>query len=227
MAELAAETGKRMPEPVVTEPIRPHSIAERLGTVIQNLPTGGVTLLEIRDLIGRDGLMMLAAFLTLVFLVPVSIPGVSTVFGAGILMIGFARLIGRDLWIPKRIGNRMVSAERLRGALNRGLSTFRKLERISRPHRASWATSSRFARFINDAGIVVGAILLMAPFGFVPFSNTLPAIAILLLVIGILQSDGLTVIAGHVSILLTMVYFAILIGGGGVAIKAAFDRFFG
>lgn len=216
-----------MTETVLNETSRPHSIAERLGTVIQSLPSDGVTLLEIRDLIGRDGLMMLAAFLTIVFLVPVSIPGVSTVFGAGILMIGFARLIGRDLWIPKRIGSRTVSADRLRGALNRGLSTFRKLERISRPHRASWATSSRFARFINDAGIVVGAILLMAPFGFVPFSNTLPAIAILLLVIGILQSDGLTVIAGHVSILLTMVYFAILIGGGGVAIKAAFDRFFG
>ena len=62
-----------MPEPVVTETIRPHSIAERLGSVIQSLPTDGVTLLEIRDLIGRDGLMMLAAFLTIVFPVPVSL----------------------------------------------------------------------------------------------------------------------------------------------------------
>jgi hypothetical protein len=210
-----------------TEAAAHHSIAERLAAVIHNLPPHGVTLHEIRDLIGRDGLMMLAAFLTIVFLVPVSIPGVSTVFGAGILLIGFSRLIGRDLWLPRKIGSRTVSAEKLRGALHRGLNTFRKLERISRPRRLDWATSSRLARLVNDFGIVVGAILLMAPFGFVPFSNTLPAIAILLLAIGILQSDGVSVIAGHVSIVLTMVYFAILIGGGGVAIKAAFDRFFG
>lgn len=210
-----------------TETARHHSIAERLSVVIHSLPPHGVTLHEIRDLIGRDGLMMLAAFLTIVFLVPVSIPGVSTVFGAGIFLIGFSRLVGRDLWIPGKIGRRTVSAEKLRGALHRGLNTFRKLERVSKPHRLDWATSSKFARVVNDFGIVVGAILLMVPFGFIPFSNTLPAIAILLLAIGILQSDGVSVIAGHVSIVLTMVYFAILIGGGGVAIKAAFDRFFG
>lgn len=214
-----------MRKPAPLEPHRPPSIAERLGSVVHDLPDHGVTLHEIRDLIGRDGLMMLAAFLTIVFLVPVSIPGVSTVFGAGILLIGFSRLTGRDLWLPSRIGSRTVSAARLRGALHRGLSTFRRLERVSRPHRLGWATSSRFACLVNDAGIVVGAILLMAPFGFVPFSNTLPAIAILLLTIGILQSDGVTVIAGHVAILLTMAYFAILIGGGGVAIKVAIERF--
>lgn len=224
---MACGAGGQMPDPIVTQPVRAHSIADRLGVVIQELPSGCVTLLEIRDLIGRDGLMLLAAFLTLVFLVPISIPGVSTVFGAGILMIGLARLIGRDLWIPKGIGSRTVSSERLRTALHRGLRTFRKLERISRPHRLAWATSPRIAQCLNDGGIVLAAVLLMAPFGFVPFSNTLPAIATLLLVIGILQKDGLTVIAGHLAILLSMAYFAILVGGGGVAIKAAFDRFFG
>ena len=206
---------------------RNHSIAERLERVIHALPNHGVTLHEIRDLIGRDGLMMLAAFLTIVFLVPVSIPGVSTVFGAGILLIGFSRLIDRELWIPARIGQRTVSAERLRGALHRGLATFRKLERISRPHRLGWMIASRGARVVNDGGIVLGALLLMVPFGFIPFSNTLPAIAILLLAIGILQGDGLTVLAGHVANLLTIAYFALLIGGGGVAIKAAVERLLG
>ena len=55
------------------------------------------------------------------------------------------------------------------------------------------------------------ALLLMAPFCFVPFSNTLPAVAVLLLCIGLLQRDGLCVLLGHVMNLLTMAYFAALV----------------
>ena len=49
---------------------------------------------------------------------------------------------------------------------------------------------------------------LMAPLGLIPFSNTLPGIAILLLAAGISQRDGLVVLAGHVMVVLTIVYFA-------------------
>ncbi|MFZ2491790.1 MAG: exopolysaccharide biosynthesis protein [Thermoanaerobaculia bacterium] len=207
-----------------------HSLlapGDRLEAAIAALPPDGVTLAEIRDLVGQDGLMLLTAFLTIVFLVPVSVPGVSTVFGAGILLIGLSRLFRRDLWIPRRIGARSVGTERLRGALGRGLKAFRKMERFSRPGRATWAILPPLARVINDLGLVVGAVLLMAPFGLIPFSNTLPAIALLLLAVGTLQSDGLCIVFGHLSIVATILYFALLITGGGVAIMVAMERLFG
>ena len=50
----------------------------------------------------------------------------------------------------------------------------------------------------------------MAPFGFVPFSNTLPGIAVLLLALGMIQRDGLVVMAGYVMMFGTMVYFTVL-----------------
>jgi hypothetical protein len=205
-------------------PADPRSPADQLEATIEALPPGAVTLAQVRDLVGNDGLMLLAAFLTIVFLVPVSVPGVSTVFGAGILLIGVSRLFRLELWLPKRIERRLVATDRLRAALRRGLVWFRRLERISRPHRISWAASEGAVRVVNDCAIILGAALLMAPFGLIPFSNTFPAIALLFLAIGSLQRDGLFILIGHVSNLVTIAYFALLIGGGGYALVSFIQR---
>ena len=201
------------------------SLAGRLRLVTNGLPPGGVTLAELRDLVGEDGLMVLTAFLTLVFMVPVSIPGVSTVFGAGILLIGISRVFGRTLWLPSAIARRVVSSEKVRAAFDRGLVWFRRLERVSRPHRMPWLTASGVIGAVNNLGLVLGAVLLMMPFGLIPLSNTLPAIAILFFAIGTLQRDGVSILLGHVMNVVTIAYFALLIGGGGVLIQQAFQHF--
>jgi hypothetical protein len=200
------------------------TLADRLRLVTEQLPPGGVTLSEIRDLIGRDGLMLLTALLTLVFMVPVSIPGVSTVFGGGIMLIAVSRLLGRTLWLPRSIEKRLVSSEKLRTAFARGLVWFLRLERVSRPHRLKWLTSDGILGIANDGALVLGAVLLMMPFGLIPLSNTLPALAILLFAIGALQRDGVCVLLGHVMNLVTIVYFALLIGGGFVVLQQAWQH---
>lgn len=202
------------------------SIAERIGHAIHGLPEGGVTLARIRDLIGHDGLMVLTAFLTVIFLVPVSIPGVSTVFGGAILLISITRLLGRSLWLPKKLEEREVSSDKLRSAFERGLRWFKRLEKISRPRRMAWLTGPGLIGVINNAGLILGALLLMAPFGLIPFSNTLPAVAILFFAIGFLQRDGVCILLGHLSNVATIIYFAILIGGGAVAIQKAWHALF-
>jgi hypothetical protein len=201
-----------------------RSAAEKLEAAIEALPAGSVTLAQVRDLVGSDGLMVLTAFLTIVFLVPVSVPGMSTVFGAGILLIGVSRLFRLELWLPGRIERRLVSTEGLRSALRRGLVWFRRLERVSRPQRLPWAASEGPVRVVNDCAIILGAALLMAPFGLIPFSNTFPAVAILFLAIGSLQRDGLFILLGHLSNLVTIAYFALLIGGGGYAVLEIIKR---
>ena len=206
---------------------RHASFGEKLEAVIAALPQERVTLAEIRDLVGQDGLLLLTAFLTLVFMVPVSIPGVSTVFGGAILLIGVSRLLGRNLWLPGFMTQRVLPADKVRAALGKGGKWLHRLERVSRPRRLSWMVSAGLMDGLSNAAIVLGAILLMAPFGLIPFSNTLPALALLFLSIGLLQRDGLFILLGHLSNLVTIVYFAFLLLGGGVAIKELWQRFFG
>lgn len=196
-----------------------ESLGEQMDGIIERLPTGSLTLGELMDVFGDEGLLLLTVLLTLVFLVPVSIPGVSTVFGLAILLIGFSRLRARPLWLPRRVREKELPAAKLRPALSAGTVWVRRLDRISHPHRLPFLVQGRAAEMSLDLAFILAALLLMLPFGFVPFSNTLPGIALLFYAIGAIQRDGVAVLLGHLSTVATIVYFTVLIAGGGLALR--------
>ena len=57
------------------------SLGEQLVDIIERLPPDALSLQELLDVFSDEGLLLLTILLTLIFLIPVSIPGVSTVFG--------------------------------------------------------------------------------------------------------------------------------------------------
>lgn len=199
-------------------------ISRKLRNLVRSLPPTGITLSELIHRVGNDGLLILAALLTLVFLIPVSIPGVSTVFGAAILLIGLSRLFGRELWIPARLKHRTIATKKLRPLLRKSLSWLGKIERVSKPNRIPWLVAGGSVQHLNNAALILGAVLLMMPFGLIPFSNTFPAVALLFLAIGLLQRDGVCVLLGHISNVLTILYFGVLIAGGGLALRELIAR---
>ena len=201
-----------------------EALSLRIRALIRSLPRTGITLSELVHRVGNDGLLILAALLTLVFLIPISIPGVSTVFGAAILLIGLARLLRRELWIPERIAHKTIATRKLRPMLRKALPLLHRLERVSRPNRIAWLVANGPAERMNNASLILGAVLLMMPFGLIPFSNTFPAVALLFFAIGLLQRDGVCVLLGYIANVLTIVYFALLIGGGGLALRERVGR---
>ena len=203
------------------------SLGDQLGAIIAHLPPDTISLGELLDVFGDEGLLLLTVLLTLVFLIPVSIPGVSTVFGAAILLVGISRLFGRELWLPARLRTRRLPADKLRPGLERGMEWVRRMERISRPHRLPSLASGRGIDTLNNLAFILAALLLMAPFGFVPFSNTFPAVALLLYAVGLIQRDGGAILLGHLANIATIVYFGVLIGGGGLAAHQLLQRFTG
>lgn len=203
------------------------SLGEQLAAIIDHLPEDKLTLGELLDVFGDEGLLLLTILLTLVFLIPVSIPGVSTVFGAAILLVGISRLIGRPLWLPKKLKDKALPADKLRPGLTRGMVWVQRLEKISRPYRLRVFVEGRAQDLFNNLAFILAALLLMAPFGFVPFSNTLPGLALLFYAVGLIQRDGGAMLLGHLANILTIVYFGILIGGSSVAAHELFQRFSG
>ncbi|SDA97268.1 Uncharacterized conserved protein [Algoriphagus alkaliphilus] len=195
------------------------SFSEKFKKIINKIPDKNLTLSEIVDLLGDDGLLLFAALLSVIFLIPVSIPGFSTVFGGVIFFIGVSHLINQRFWLPNRIKNKIISAEKLRTALNDGLKWFHFLEKISKPHRLNILINNKIASKINGLMLLLGSVLLMLPFGLVPFSNTLPALIIFFLSIGTLQKDGIVIIFGYFSVLGTFVYFGFLFSSIILAFK--------
>lgn len=199
------------------------SLGEQLAAIIRDLPADTLTLGELLEVFGDEGLLLLTMLLTLVFLIPVSIPGVSTVFGAAILLVGISRLLGRPLWLPARLMRKALPADKLRPGLAGGMVWVRRLETISRPHRLRMFVDGRAQSLVNNLAFILAALLLMAPFGFVPFSNTLPALALLFYAVGLIQRDGGAMLLGHLANIGTIIYFGVLIGGGGVAVRELFQ----
>lgn len=181
--------------------------SELLEDIIHSIKGEHITLRDLLSMMGESGLLLLCAFLSLPFLFPVSIPGVSTVFGAGIVLISAAITLNRLPWLPQKVADRRLESGKLRPVLERGVKFLRKIDRFFKP-RMIGLTSGAVMNRVNGLVLMGAGILLMAPLGLIPFSNTLPGIAILLLAAGISQRDGLVVLGGYVMVVLTIVYFA-------------------
>lgn len=193
------------------------TLLETLEDVIDRLPPGTISLAEVFDMIGREGLLIFCVFLTLPFMIPVTIPGVSTVFGFAILLLGIGISIHRRPWLPDKIMKRPFPSDKMKTVLAKGIIWVRRLEKVSRP-RLLALTHGPVMHSVNGLLLIAGAILLMAPFGLIPFSNTLPGLAILFLALGMLQRDGRSILIGYATIVLTVFYFAFLLLGGSVLI---------
>lgn len=187
-----------------------------LQDVINAMDEEHVTLRQILERMGESGLLLLCGLLSLPFLVPVSIPGVSTVFGAGIVLIGIAITFNRFPWLPEKVADRKLERARLVPVLERGLNILRKVDRFVRPRLPGLTVGSVVNR-INGLILTAAGVLLMMPLSFIPFSNTLPGVAILLLSTGISQRDGVVVALGHLMVVLTLVYFGALAYGAYAA----------
>ncbi len=186
-----------------------ENLAGVLQKLIDRLSGKTITLRELMEAIGEQGLLLMCAIASLPFLIPVSIPGVSTVFGAAIILISLAITLNRLPWLPRRILDREMETARLVPALQKGVNIVSKLDRFIRPRMPALTTGLVMNR-VNGLAIMAAGVLLMMPLGFIPFSNTLPGVAILLFSAGMIQRDGATVLGGYLFLVLTTVYFAAL-----------------
>jgi hypothetical protein len=185
-------------------------LSETLGSVASSITGSSVTLRQLFAMIGEQGLLLFCILLIIPFLLPVSIPGVSTVFGAVIILISIGVTLNRVPWLPARLMDREFDAAQLVPALQKGAQMLTRVDRIIRPRLRALTEGSVINR-INGLALLLGGILLIFPFGLIPFSNTLPALAILFLSVGILQRDGVFILLGYVMLVVTIVYFSALL----------------
>ncbi len=182
------------------------TLSATLARTAQSLNSEKVTVRQLMEAVGEQGLLFFCMILTIPFLLPVSVPGVSTVFGLVIILIGVGVTLNRLPWLPARLMQRQMDAANLREALVKGSNVFGRLDRIVRP-RLTWLTEGAVINRVNGLALIFGAVLLLFPFGLIPFSNTLPALAILFLAVGMLQRDGFFILLGYIMLVVTVVYF--------------------
>jgi hypothetical protein len=180
-----------------------------------------ITLGELIQRIGMHGMYTMCIALALPFVFPIAIPGLSTVFGAIIVLAGISAASGRPLWLPRRIAQWQIPRAQLMPILLRAERLITRLRRLAQP-RFSALTGTRAAR-VNGTLMIIAGIFVMLPLGLIPLSNTLPAIGTILLSIGMLQRDGLFISGGALFVLLTVFYMGSLALGAGTLVIAGID----
>ena len=164
-----------------------------------------VTLRELFALLGEQGLLVFCGVLSAPFLLPVTLPAMSAVFGAPMLLIGFAVMVSRVPWLPVRLLDYRMPAETVRQVLGKVRGWALRFEHLVRP-RLLGLSGSATINVINGGLIIMDVLLLMAPLPLVPFVNSVPALAIILLCFGMAERDGAVITLGYFVSLVSLAY---------------------
>jgi hypothetical protein len=185
-----------------------------------------VTLRELLGYVGEQGLLVFCAVLAAPFLIPVSLPFMSTALGLPMLLIGFAVTVNRVPWLPQRLLDHALPSAVVQQVLARIARWAERVEHLIRP-RMLGLTGSPGINVINGGLLLLSVLLLMAPLPLVPFANTLPGIAIMLLALGMAERDGVVLLCGYLIAILSAAYIGILMAlvvyagmNAGAAIEA-------
>jgi len=150
---------------------------------------------SIGDLLASMDARAMGALL-LIFALPnvlPSLPGTSGILGLPLVYLTSQMMLGRLPWLPKFIANRSVTRHDFAALIDRIEPWLTRSERFLRP-RLGLLVHENAERLIGAVALVLSVILLLP----IPFGNMLPALAISLFALGLMEHDGVWIIAGTV-----------------------------
>jgi hypothetical protein len=186
--------------------------------------------LTVNGLIDRThgrGLYLVVILFALLFIVPISIPGVSTVLGLAVAILSFRLALGLAPRLPRFFGDRPLPAGVRQKILSGGAKFLRFIEKLVRPRRTRWLGTPA-ARVVN--GLVLGFLgcLLALPFPpLPPLTNSLPSYAIILIAASAMEEDGALIWVGYTVALGAVVYLTFIAAALQQAVIKVYDWFRG
>lgn len=180
----------------------PLSISDELEAWLQS--EGDRTLGGLIDVFEKRAFAIVFVVLMGVPALPLPTGGATHVFEVIVVLLALELMAGRDqIWLPRRWRARKISTD---GRFIRALvKTIRRLERFSRP-RLRFVFGHRLSNIVFGLAVAGGAI---AAFLAPPFTglDTLPALGVVVVSLGVLLEDFLFVAIG------------LLVGAAGVFLE--------
>lgn len=131
---------------------------------------------------------------------PLPVVGLSAFVGIPLMLVSAQLMLGfRQPWLPRWILKRSFKRQHFEKPIYRVLRHLEKLERFFKP-RWQFFTHPAFERLIGLL-LVVLAVIIALP---IPFGNMLPAIAVVLVCLGMIEKDGLVLAISSVIICLIL-----------------------
>ncbi|WP_151718178.1 exopolysaccharide biosynthesis protein [Gemmobacter serpentinus] len=140
-------------------------------------------------------------------------PGLAAVLGLPLIYLSSQLMLGRQPWLPGFIAHRSMTRDTFRNIVAKAAPVLNRAEKMLR--QRWWPLVSPGAERVLGFVCLALAVLLSLP---IPLGNLLPAAAICVIALALLERDGLWVIVG---LLATIAAFAWVGGMGYALVKSA------
>ncbi|TAH37794.1 MAG: exopolysaccharide biosynthesis protein [Alphaproteobacteria bacterium] len=204
-------------------PLNPPSLAndnyrKSVSTLLENFGASHqeskVTIGHLVDALGSRGYGLLILVLDLPNLIPLPLPGLSTIFGVPMALISLQLLLGlKRPWLPKSVMERGIDKENFQKLFSKARPIIEKVERILRP-RLMGLTHPYMKPAVGLAILVMAATMSLP----IPLGNLVLAIPIALIALGMIEKDGLFVLLGMIVGAMALAFNAtvVLLGVEGI-----------
>lgn len=139
-----------------------------------------------------------------------ALPGTSVILGAPLVLLAAQLAFNQQPWLPGFISRRSMARSDFQAMIGRIRPWLQRAERMLRPRAGALALPPM--EYLVGLVCLLLAIVVLLP---IPLGNMLPALAISILALGILERDGYWIVAGLVAatasaVLVSGVLFATL-----------------
>lgn len=193
------------------------STSDVLQLILREKAGGRIALGDLVEAMGERAYGALLLLFAIPNVIPVAIPGWSTVFG--LPMILFAGQLATGLhrpWLPRWLADRSISHQDFEKVALKVLPSLIRAERLLKP-RLLPLTEWSGERAIGVVCLIL-AIVITLP---IPLGNMLPGLAVTILALGLIERDGVAVLLGHALSLVSLAIVAAVVAAIALAILKA------
>lgn len=194
-------------------------LSKELVELVEGLDGEDTTLGGLLEHIGDRGFGLLLLVLALPAALPIPAPGYATPFGVLMVILGFQMVLRKTSpSIPDFFAKRTVRYGLLSFSIKNGHLPLRVVEFLIRPRLRSISRNRGFRSAVGVIIMAMGAFMSLP----IPLTNTAPSFVIFVLAAGLLEEDGLMLLAGILlapvaaSIAVGALYVAVTLGPGAV-----------
>ena len=191
--------------------------------ILRTWPTDRLTFGELIEALGQRGYGALIVLLALPNLLPFWVPFLSPLVGVPMFIVCAQLAFGRTTpRLPDMVARRSMRGAALLGMIQKASPWLRRVERFVKP-RPSFLTTRTGERLVGAWCMVLAAIVVLPT----PLTNGPPALACLIMALGMLEEDGVVILAGAAFGLLAAAFSLSVVGSLGWALFGGFDLLFG
>ena len=192
-----------------------ESLAEGLRELLQNAEGQRISMNQFFDSFREKGFGILLMMFSLPSALPLPAPGYSIPFGIILALLAMQILFGRRTpWLPQRVLRISFKRSFMEKMVPAGILFLSKTEALVRP-RLRWF-AGRVGQLLPVFLVMLMAACMMVP---IPGTNTVPAMVVFLIGMGLSQNDGLVLCLGSLAGVGAVVLTLLIIKFGKEVIK--------